>query len=190
MYDGLPVVKLLRAVIEALENLGVRHALIGAGAMATCGVSRSTGDIDLLTTDSVVFEESSWNGLRGSGASIDIRRGDYDDPLAGVIRISSERELPVDLVVGKFQWQQEIVERASRLVVGPADDSVELAVARASDLILLKLYAGGLQDLWDIRQLLANDPSLEAEVQTLVGQLPEESLRLWRGVLAEASGKA
>lgn len=180
--------KLLRAVIENLEGIGVRSALIGAAAMATYGVSRSTGDIDLLTTDSAVFEGGSWDRLRGSGASIDIRRGDYDDPLAGVLRISSERELPVDLVVGKFQWQQEIVERASRLVVGSAGDSVELAVARASDLILLKLYAGGLQDLWDIRQLLDNDPSLEAEVQTLIGQVPEESLRLWKSVLAESSG--
>ncbi len=182
--------KLLRAVIEALEGIGVRSALIGAGAMATYGISRSTGDIDLLTTDTAVFKEGSWDRLRGSGASIDIRRGDYDDPLAGVIRISDDRELPVDLVVGRFQWQQEIVERASRLVVGPAGDSVELAVARAADLILLKLYAGGLQDLWDIRQLLDNDRSLEAEVQALVGQLPAESLPLWRRVLAESSGSA
>ena len=30
-----------------------------------------------------------------------------------------------------------------------------LPVADAADLILLKLYAGGSQDLWDIEQLLA-----------------------------------
>ncbi len=64
--------KLLRDVLETLEGIGVRCALIGAGAMATYGVSRSTGDIDLLTTDTVVFKEGSWDRLRGSGASIDV----------------------------------------------------------------------------------------------------------------------
>jgi hypothetical protein len=46
-------VSLLRDVLAVLERHGIRHALIGAAAMAVHGVSRATADTDLLTVTSI-----------------------------------------------------------------------------------------------------------------------------------------
>jgi hypothetical protein len=138
---------LLDRVREFLEQQGISYALVGAAALAARGVARSTLDIDLLTTDTRALNDGLWTDLRAAGASIDVRRGDADDPLAGVVRVDLPADRPVDLIVGRHAWQARAVERAERMSDG-------LPVVDARDLILLKLYAGGTQDLWDIRELL------------------------------------
>ena len=55
-------------------------------------------------------------------------------------------------------------------------------VVTTSDLILLKLYAGGPQDLWDIEQLLADaDGEVRGEVDLRVRALPLECRQQWTG---------
>jgi hypothetical protein len=56
-----------------------------------------------------------------------------------------------------------------------------LPVVQRSDLILLKLYAGGSQDKWDIEQLLAIDssPEVVSSLDPRVGALPARSRELW-----------
>ena len=132
----------------ALTAGEVRFALIGAAAMAARGVSRSTVDQDLLVTDVRVLRADFWTSV---GAVIDTRPGDASDPLAGVVRLTADGERPVDVVIGRGAWMEEILARTSTVAVPGG----VLPVADAADLILLKLYAGGSQDLWDIEQLLA-----------------------------------
>ena len=165
---------LLDRVCAALDAAGVRCALIGAAALAAAGVARSTYDIDLLATDPRSLGEDVWTAARAGGASVEIRRGDADDPLLGVVRISSAGERPVDVVVGRFDWQRRAIERAERPGSGPA-------VVRPSDLILLKLHAGGPQDLWDIQQLLAlpNAAALAAMVDADLAALPADARERW-----------
>jgi hypothetical protein len=57
----------------------------------------------------------------------------------------------------------------------------QLRVVRAADLILLKLYAGGTQDRWDIEQLLALEPAgaLVDDVESRAAVLPPDSRELW-----------
>ena len=133
------------AVLNAAE---VRFALIGAAAMAARGVSRSTVDQDLLVTDVRVLQADFWAGV---GAVVDARPGDASDPLAGVVRLTEDGQRPVDVVIGRGTWMAEILARTPTLAVPGG----VLPVADPGDLILLKLYAGGSQDLWDIEQLLA-----------------------------------
>ena len=173
---------LLAAVVGALEGAQIRGALIGAGAMAVHGVSRSTADVDLLVVDARAMSDETWRGL-GPGIVVEVRRGDADDPLGGIVRFTRAGDRPVDLVVGRARWQSPILDRAI-----PADfDGLRLLVARAADLILLKLFAGGPQDLWDVGQLLAGDrgPALTAEVDEHIGVLPADAQRLWRQVKTE-----
>ena len=47
---------LLNAVVATLGAAHIRHALIGAGALASHGISRSTFDIDLFTTDPAALD--------------------------------------------------------------------------------------------------------------------------------------
>jgi len=165
---------LLARVCGLLDAARVPHALIGAAALAARGVARSTYDIDLLTTDVRVLAVSLWDPLRGAGAAVDVQRGDLDDPLGGVVRVTAADERPVDIVLGKWQWQARAVERADRPPDGPP-------VVAARDLVLLKLYAGGTQDLWDVRALLELPERAEliAQVDEDLADLAAEMRDRW-----------
>jgi hypothetical protein len=84
-------VNLLECVLLHSSGQGVAHALIGAGALAVHGVSRSTFDHDLLVVDRRVLDAHIWHALR-AGANIDVPLGDGQDPLAGVVRIAADAE--------------------------------------------------------------------------------------------------
>ena len=168
---------LLDEISSTLTAAGIPHALIGALALAAYGVNRATVDLDLFVADDSCLRRDLWSSLQDRGISVDIRKGDLDDPLAGVVRIVSGAEMPVDIVVGKFGWQRRILERTEP--VG------RLHVARAADLVLLKLYAGGLQDAWDIQQLLARPfkDDLIREVESRLSELPAQCRELWQKIL-------
>lgn len=173
---------LLSQVAHVLNAAEIRFALIGASAMAAHGVGRSTLDQDLLAVDSSCLQPAFWKDLQAAGVTVEIRKGDAFDPLAGVVRCERAGERPVDLVVGKFAWQRSVIQRA-RSVRGAEDEPIP--VARAADIILLKLYAGGPQDAWDIEQILAIEDreSLVAAVDVEIAQLPPESAYLWRKII-------
>lgn len=161
-------------VMVALAAHGIAHAMIGAAALAASGVARSTLDLDLLTLDPRVLDPHLWTEFRTAGIEVDVRRGDADDPLAGVVRFSMTGERPVDVILGRHPWQRRAVERAQRL-----PDGIRVVLAR--DLVLLKLYAGGTQDLWDIRQLVTAlaGTALVANVDADLGDLPADARALW-----------
>jgi predicted nucleotidyltransferase len=140
---------LIREVTRALEANGVAFALIGAVAVAARGASRETADIDLLTTDSRVLR-FDWSSILTGGAAADARRGEHDDPLAGVITFSSDTDDPVDLVIGRWKWQTEAIARAEPMDLGFA----VVPVLTAEDLVIAKLDAGGPGDLHDVDRLV------------------------------------
>ena len=172
---------LLDRVAALLSEHAFPHALIGAAALALHGVSRSTLDQDLLVQDRRVLESGLWSAFAGV-ANVDIRIGDGDDPLAGVVRIVEEAERGVDLIVGRHRWQDDIIQRA--IAVG----GYHIPVVQRADLILLKLYAGGSQDRWDIEQLLAVDSGsgTVATVNARIESLPARCRDLW-STLSERS---
>lgn len=173
---------LLATVVAKLDERGILCALIGAEALALRGVSRATADRDLLVTDLGALDAALWSSLNGEGAEVEIRRGEADDPLAGVVRFRAEGDRPVDLIVGRHEWQTRLLERSEILDLG----DVRVAVPRSADLVLLKLFAGGPQDAWDIAQLLADEDrlSLVREIEGRIRELPEEARRLWQKILA------
>ena len=143
--------------------------------------ARSTVDIDLLVTDPRALDlpwralNPTWNDAR---VSIDVRRGDADDPLAGVIRFAQPGERDVDLVVGRLPWQPDIIGRAHTIDLG----DIQIPVVDLAGVILLKLYAGGVQDAWDVEQLLASTDrgQATASVDALIHELPGDAQRLWQ----------
>jgi len=180
MHDRGHRLSLVERVAAILQAAGISHALIGASALAAHGVSRSTIDQDLFALDPRCLDPALWADLRASGVETEIRKGDSQDPLAGVVRFEGTGELPNDLVVGKSGWQIHILERAERR-------EGEIPVVTAAHLILLKLYAGGPQDAWDIQQLLVTEerPRLVEEVERELGRLPSKARVLWRRILEE-----
>ncbi|MEO8678741.1 MAG: nucleotidyltransferase [Vicinamibacterales bacterium] len=157
-----------------LNSRQVPWAVIGATALASYGVARSSLDVDLLVTDRRCLDPGFWTPLAGLG-TIDVRRGDHDDPLAGVVRVSNEA-VAIDIIVGRHAWQEQVLARATPKQLA----QWEGPVVTKTDLVLLKLFAGGSQDKWDIEQLLAGDPALAAAVSASVEVLPQDAQRLWR----------
>jgi hypothetical protein len=180
MHQRPDRLSLLGQVAGTLRAAEIPFAVIGASAMATHGILRATVDEDLLVIDVRCLQPELWSALRAAGADVEIRKGDVFDPLAGVVRLAQEGQRPVDVVVGKSAWQREVLERAAS---GRSDQS--LPVVRAADVILLKLYAGGPQDAWDIHQLLAMEDRdlLIEQVDRELSRLPPASAALWKKIL-------
>ena len=171
-------------VVAVLERAGIDHALIGAAAMALHGVSRATADIDLFTVDENSLRRALWDELEQNGATLRLLKGDFDDPLAGSIRISVPGDRTVDVVVGRYAWQADIIESAEPMSVG----EVTVKVARPAGLVLLKLYAGGPKDAWDVRSLLESHEradDIKSEVRRSVSRLPAECGKLWKRILED-----
>jgi len=145
--------------------------------MAVHGVSRSTHDIDILVVDAGCLQPESWEGLESEGIVVTVRRGDADDPLAGAVRLTGPGQALLDVIVGRSPWQSRVLERVAEREI----EGVAVPVAGVADLILLKLYAGGAQDAWDIEQLLAGPgrAALVTAVEAGLRALPDDARRLW-----------
>lgn len=168
---------LLEEISSTLEAAGIRHALIGAIALSAYGVNRASVDLDLFAADASCLRPDLWADLQSRGVAVQVRKGDLTDPLAGVVRFQTPGETPIDVVVGKFVWQARILERAEPIG--------GMLLVRAADLVLLKLYAGGLQDAWDVQQLLAQPfrEDLVREVESRLSDLPARCRDLWKKIL-------
>lgn len=166
-----------------LDRDGIPHAVIGAMALAVHGVLRASDDIDLLVMDQRCLDAAMWEDLEQSGVAVEVRRGDADDPLAGVTRLHPIEGTRIDLVIGRSSWQHGILTRARRVPLLGG----QVPVAVPVDLVLLKLYAGGPQDAWDVQQILDAVPGLATDVDSALVVLPKECVVLWRQIVGARS---
>jgi hypothetical protein len=164
----------IEAVSGVLESIGAPYALIGGRAVGARGYPRMTLDYDFLTSDARVLQRETWKRLQEAGATIDPRKGDFDDPIAGVVHIAFADGVEADVLLAKWKWESEIIERAEPLDVGGPVVPVPLT----SDLILLKLAAGGPIDLQDVVALVAMDR------ETLIREVDEKVDRVLPDVSA------
>lgn len=169
-------------VLAILERIGASYALVGGHALALRGYPRATVDIDLLTTDATVLETSTWSDLAAAGGRIECRRGDHEDPLAGVAHVELPDFTDVDVIVPRWKWEAEVIARAEPLPFG----SGSIPVPLASDLILLKLAAGGPLDLRDAAALLAigDRAVLVPQVERRLPEVVPDVTQAWQDVLA------
>ena len=169
-------------VRRILASLGAPFCVVGGHALAARGYPRFTIDIDLLTTDTRGLDRALWQPLEDSGATIEVRRGDDDDPLAGVVHVLLADDTDIDVVVGRWKWEADVVERAEPLLLAAG---VTLPVATVGDLVLLKLAAGGTLDLRDVAALLqiGDRDALVREVDARIGEVHPEIRAVWRQLL-------
>lgn len=168
----------LDLVRQTLDTADVQYVLIGAVAAAERGHFRATLDIDFLTTDKRVLSPVFWNASPAVAVPIEIRQGDSDDPLAGVVRFKPARDRQIDIVVGRYKWQSALIGRSEVVDY----KGMPTRIPSTSDLILLKLDAGGPRDIMDIHELLrAGDREvLISEVDARIVDLPSDVQARWR----------
>ncbi len=168
---------LLGLTVRRLADASSPTALIGGLALAVHGITRYTQDADLLSADGRVLVDAFWEVLRKEGARVEVRRGDYDDPIRGVVRLTADGERSVDVVVGRSAWHEQVLSRRRILRVAGED----LPVVDPADLVLLKLEAGGPQDLLDVRLLLAGPEgeAIRVDVETRIASLAPQMRAAW-----------
>jgi Nucleotidyl transferase of unknown function (DUF2204) len=167
---------------RVLDSLGISYALIGGHAVIMRGYVRMTVDFDFLTTASEVLKESTWTSLVGSHC--DVRLGDDDDPFRGVVHIHLSDGIEADVLVGRWKWEQGVIDRAERMDV----EGVSMPVPRVSDLILLKLAAGGHHDLRDASILLeiSDRERVIEEVENHLEAIRPDVREIWKQLLISA----
>ena len=169
-----------RELIRLLDERGVAHCLIGAAAIAVHGWARYSADVDLLTMDPQVLEPGFWS----RHPAVEIRSGDLDDPLAGVVRWPAD--IPHDVIVGRKRVMRLAVETAEMV------PSVGCRVATPLCIVLLKLEAGGAQDRHDIVSLIQTRRAIDGapwlqEVSARVSLVSKRGQRIWQQLERELS---
>lgn len=165
-------------VIAYLEAHDVDCAIVGGTALGAYGIARATLDVDVLVASAAVLEREFWTAAHDL-TSVEIRSGDADDPLRGVVRIAGA-DRPVDVLVGRGAWTAAILRRRTRITLA----GVGLPFVDRADLVLLKLHAAGPQDLLDVELLLAASPdALAATVEARLGEVPTGVRDLWRKIV-------
>ena len=166
-------------VAERFADEKIGFCLIGAAALAANGFARYTADVDLLTVDKRVLVDAFWAKLQRPP---EVRRGDAEDPLLGVVRWSGEAQL--DLIVGKGHAARLAVDTAVALPGNPCLVATPLALA------LLKLEAGSPQDRADILSLVAVQRELNGapwlrDVPQHVKKLSADARAGWKALQAD-----
>lgn len=174
---------LFHEVLAILERRGSPAALVGAIALAAHGIARATLDLDLLVLDTGLLSPEAWRDLSEAGAQIEVRRGDAEDPLAGVVRLTRPGQTPVDVVIGKHRWMEDVLARTGTISLG----GHPIPIVGAADLVVLKVFAGGPQDLLDAELLLVAEEgeALRAEVESRLPALPPGLRRSAKRLLAQ-----
>lgn len=150
--------RLLKDITKLLSSLRKNghikgYCLIGGMGIGARGFPRATKDIDFLVdTEEDSFRKIFSQDLKKAGYLIKVFRGDIDDPLRSLIRIFNEKGNPlVDLILVYWDWQKDIISAAEPIHLEP---KLVVPIAKAEDLIVLKLKAGSTRDLLDAEELI------------------------------------
>ena len=170
-----------RSLIDHLDRHRIRYCVIGGVALAAHGYARYTADVDLLTMELRVLEADFW---KDAPPGLEIRTGDADDPLAGLVRWPASP--PHDLLVGRGHAMSVAVETAVR------EPALAAPVASAVGLVLLKLEAGAPQDLNDVLALAGATAALGRDdwrdaVERHLPHLSEPARAAWQRVAQDLS---
>ena len=130
-------------VAEILQRENVDYAVIGAFALSMHGAIRGTTDVDalLFTTPQqlgklrAVFDRA--------GFASELRRGDPEDPILGMLILSDGNNNHVELLGGLRGMDPAIFSRTVEVQFR----GVNLRFVGREDLIAMKCFAGGPQDL-------------------------------------------
>jgi hypothetical protein len=153
--------KLLLDVVDVLAARSIDYAVIGALAASLHGAGRASLDADLVVSASVVEGTRINQAMKLAGLTTELRRGDLEDAIPGLVRVSDAFGNQVDVLLGIRGLDPKAF---SRTVEVPLEGTLLRFVGR-EDFIAMKVAAGGPVDLVDAEGAIAADPkSLNVEL--------------------------
>ena len=161
-----PALGRLRTLLEEAStalHVPVTFALIGGLAVSAWGAVRATQDIDLLADSdpSPISDRQLRDALAKYLAKrncvIEWRIGAADDPIPLLLQVGlpgARRRIGADILWAHRRWHQDALRRRLQIPLG----RTHFFVLHPEDLILMKLDAGGPQDILDVQTLLEARP--------------------------------
>ncbi len=158
----------LHSLVRVLDSRELGWFVFGAQAVAVRGAPRATQDVDItvridrtLVPDLLAALEAE--GLRHRHPQLVEELLD----MGAVIPLVHPSGMDVDLVLAGSGLETLALGRATRVGM----DGVQVPVAHATDLVVMKVLAGRGKDLDDVRSLLASGDVDIAEARNLLQQL-------------------
>jgi hypothetical protein len=142
----------LMDVLDAIADFNLPYAVIGALAVSYHGIPRSSADADaFIWLQPGRSAKDIVERLRVLGLQAANRSGDVDDPIGESIHVEDRHANRVDILLGLQGMPAEAVGRCvDGVLLGSS-----IRILGAEDLIGMKLFAGGPQDISDVRGILA-----------------------------------
>ena len=176
---------LLLDVIDHLNKLNIPYAVVGALAVAYYGIVRASLDADavIFVADINDTVEKIKTGLTGAGLNVVFKRGTTGDPLKGVVLIEDSHANQVDLILGVKGLGPDALERTREGVL----NDEPMAMIGPEDLIAMKIFAGGMKDLEDVRGIISiSGDELDLPLlKTLARHYGAQQLRTLEKLLSE-----
>jgi hypothetical protein len=152
---------LLLDVVDFLVRENVEYAVIGALAASIHGAVRASMDADVLLSVETQKAKNLEGGLNAVGFRTELTRGDFEDPIPGLLRVSDSFGNRVDLLLGLKGTEPQAF---ARVVEVPFQGSSLKFIGR-EDFIAMKVFAGGPVDLVDAtRAICAGRNSLDLDL--------------------------
>jgi hypothetical protein len=144
--------QLLLDITDFLRRVGVLYAIVGAFAVSFYGIPRSTADgvATIWLSGTGKSAKDVCDELVKTGYQAMLNRGDLEDPIQGVIVIEDDYENKADLLIGVRGMAPQV---GARCISTTLLDS-QVTIIGADDLVGMKVFAGGPQDLEDVRGIL------------------------------------
>jgi len=143
----------LKIIGDIFRNNKIPFALIGAYASSAWGVIRATKDIDILIEIKRDEIDKISSELNEKGFQVEIRFGNLEDALAGVIKLnfkSREGDETIDLILGVKRLPKNVFQRAIDLTIFEQI----IPVVSPEDLIVMKLLADSPLDIQDAQGII------------------------------------
>jgi len=154
--------KALKTSVDLLHELEaqkkINYCLIGGVAVSSWGAIRATADLDfwVVLLQNLSIEDVA-KKIDKISSVCEIKKGDIDDPVPALID-SVIDGVSVQFILAVREWEKDFIQSAVHIDL----ENATVNILGLEELIVLKIWAGGPQDLYDAKRLLALNPNQEA----------------------------
>lgn len=149
-----PFVEVLAALANAFDRVGAGWYLFGAQAALIHGVARFTADIDVTVQPGGKDTKSLVEALVANGFQVRVEGDDFVEQTRVLPVLHTATDIPVDIVLGGPGIEELFLERAEHRDL----EGVQVPVARAEDIVVMKVLAQRPKDIEDVVAIVAAHP--------------------------------
>ena len=149
-----PFAELLASLAVALEAVGAGWYVFGAQAALLYGAARLTADVDVTVHLHDKPTKALVKALSAAGFQLRVEGDDFIERTRVIPVLHTATGVPADIVLAGPGIEELFLERAIMRDL----DGVQVPVACAEDIVVMKILAGRPKDIEDVVAVLAAHP--------------------------------